>query len=240
MRPYILSLLAITAGGIATVAPAAGGIIPTSNVVNIDFNGYISTESLGQTYTGSDGLTAGSTAVWNGLVANSTGTNGVLLTVSGYNLKDAAGLTTAIGLSVTPVGGDNQDANHSSGDLSSLTGDYIFYNAGGDSSNLNPTVTISGLTTSNIDVYLRIGTSGDVSKITFGGVDCGETGAKGPSILYFKNIPVANDGTVLGHLATDNTTLSTITGLNIVIVPEPASFGLLALGGLLALRRRRG
>lgn len=227
----VLCVLAIAIICVASAATAQADFLP-ANVVNIDFNGYRGTEPLGPTYSGPDGLSGGSIAVWNGLVANSVD-GGDMLTVSGTNLLDAAGAPTTIGFSVTPVGGDNSGAGTNPTATAALWGDYIFCNSAGNSGQ-NPTFTISGLgTDTKIDVYVY-GRSQDFARMDFGGV-IGTSGG------YFQDVPVVG-GTVTGHMANNSTSVSVVYGLSIVTpIPEPTTLVLLATGlfGLLCYAWRK-
>lgn len=227
------SEVSLACGTVCILAVVCWSSVVMADTVNVDFNGYRAGDALGTTYVGPFGASTSATAVWNGLAANSMD-NGDMLTVAGSNLLNDAGTATSIGLSVTPVGGDRAWGS------STLFEDYIFCNAAGNVSQ-NPTFTISGLgenAKADVYVYTQVNAT-SIATISFGGV----TGVRGgnDAVLYFKDVPVVN-GTAIGHMATDLSTVNVVYGMSVVTpVPEPSTLLLMATSvfGMLAYAWRK-
>lgn len=214
-----------------------------TQIVNIDFNGTRNGDSTTPTtFTGAGAVTNGGT-FFNGLLANSQGpTNNDALTVGGSNLRDEFNTLTTVGFTIGPVGGDTAAGNN-------LTMDYIFVNSGGATT--DATFTISGLGAGTADLYFQIGfiqAGAGAGVFITGSTPTPGFSGNGHSWLFFDDVPITA-GSITGTLGNpafnplpDQGDAVTLTGMTIVTVPEPASAGLLAMGalGLLARRRRAG
>jgi hypothetical protein len=178
-------------------------------------------------------------------------------TYSISNLKDSAGNTTAVSVSVTAnaaSGGTRGfGVNNVVAGLDALYHDFLF---GNDTS----PITISGLVpNTTVDLYIYghkdMGLS---SAYTFGGQSektlilpsnsashFGYTTTEaGKSWIVFEDVPVSASGTVTGAVrGTINTNYWILNGLQIVgdpqYIPEPVSFALAAIPFGLLLRRVR-
>lgn len=246
MRLQTLCVLTIAVVCVAAAATAQATYLP-ANVVNIDFNGLRSGDSVGPTY--SDAIVPGSGTTWNGITVDSV-TYGDDQTVGGTNLLNSAGGATSISISLTHVGGDNDGAGTNAALVDALGYDYAF--AFGTST-LRPTITISGLgsvTVADIALISRWGDGALVGASFVGASTHGEvitiggTTSNGISLVPFYNVPV-NNGVITGYL-TDGVTasqLAVLSGMSIATVPEPGTL-VLACTGLLGLlcyawRKRR-
>ena len=213
----------------------AGGAI-----VNIDFEGQRAGDA------GTAGLfvgqgAAGGGTFFNGLAADST-VAGDNITVTGANLLDSNSTLTTISFSISPVGGDHEPSNGF--EPASLYDDYIFNNSAGNGVGAaGSPFTISGLgSATTIDLYMYfVFDAGRAGGTTVNGATDpdGTIGTFNgfPNVLFFDDVPVSG-GLVTGIFGSSNT--GVLGGLTIDAVPEPASFGLFALGavGLLGRRRR--
>lgn len=215
-----------------------------TQIVNIDFNGTRNGDpAVPTTFVGAGAVTNGGGTFFNGLLANSQGpTNNDALTVGGSNLLDEFNTLTTVGFTIGPVGGDT-------GTGDDLTEDYIFVNSGGATT--DATFTISGLGAGTADLYFQIGFISPGGGAGAGVFITGSTGTpgfsgNGHSWLFFNDVPITA-GSITGTLgnpafnpAPDAGDVVVLNGMTIVTVPEPASAGLLAMGalGLLARRRR--
>lgn len=209
-----------------------------TQIVNIDFNGRRGTDPVPTTFIGAGAVTNGGGTVFNGLLADSQ--FGDALTVGGSNLRDEFNTLTTVSFTIGPVGGDTLTGD-------ALMRDYIFVNSAGATT--DATFTISGLGAGTADLYFLLGSVGTGSGA--GVFITGSTGTagfngNGHSWLFFNDVPITG-GSITGTLGNplfnpgpDKGDVVTLTGMTIVTVPEPASAGLLAMGalGLLARRRR--
>lgn len=174
-------------------------------MVNIDFQGVRNVpgpDLPGPVYAAPGA--AGGGSVWNGLSADSRlpdGSDDDNLTVSGSNLLDDAGLTTRVGFTVGPVGGDVCCAAAVEDPLDPLAlfNDYIFNNSAGNSAGESP-FTITGLgdnATVDLYFYKRSG------RITLEGVEPSEFIGEAPftpaNTFYYAGVPVV-DGQITGTM----------------------------------------
>ncbi len=212
---------------VASVAVNGWRQAGADTIVNIDFNGFRSGDVQGPTYSGTVLYgPAGSGTAWNGITIDSINF-GDGQTVGGSGLLNSAGVATSIGISVSPVGGDVNDATTTkTTDIEALWTDYAFGNA---------SFTITGLgsaTAADIYYYCR----GDQAAPVLGGVtatnlgkfaDGGEAGAW---YTYRAHVSVIN-----GTITSSSNPFTVVAGMSIV-VPEPSTLVLLAAGliGLLA------
>jgi hypothetical protein len=244
MRLQTLCVLTIAVVCVAMAATAQAAYLPT-NVVNIDFNGQQPDDSVGPTY--SDAIVPGSGTTWNGITVASTPAGAYLDTVTGTNLLNSAGGATSIGITITPVGGDNGRAGTDPASLNALIGDYIFCWTGDDL--VSSTITISGLgSATTADLAFYINGAGALDGISFTGaahsthaalIDLGDGAGY---LLPFYSVPVFG-GTITGVMtdASIYNQIAIVSGMSIATVPEPSTLVLLLSGvaGLLAYAWRK-
>jgi hypothetical protein len=210
-----------------------------TQIVNIDFNGRRGADPVPTTFIGAGAVSNGGGTFFNGLLADSQSSDA--LTVGGSNLLDEFNTLTTVGFTIGPVGGDTFTGDN-------LTKDYIFVNSGGATT--DATFTISGLGAGTADLYFQIGFISPGGGAGAGVFITGSTGTpgfsgNGHSWLFFDDVPITA-GSITGTLGNpafnpgpDQGDVVTLTGMTIVTVPEPASAGLLAMGALGLLARRR-
>lgn len=221
MRLQTLCVLAIAVIGIAVATTAQADYLP-ANVVNIDFNGYRGSESLGLTYSGAMVAfgPAGSGTTWNGITIDSVhyGDN---QTVGGSPLRNSANGASSVVVTVAGVGGDNQGAGSVPTAIAALVSDYTF----GTTS-----ITISGLgsaTAADIYFYIRNGSTAPI----LGGVTATDLGnivnaVGGGNWDTYRAHVVATNGTI----TTTTPTWYVLSGMSIATVPEPGMLALLSVG----------
>jgi hypothetical protein len=193
-------------------------------VVNIDFQGVRNVpgpDVPGPVYSGPSAAGVGTS--WNGLNADSRlpdGSDDDNLNVAGANLVDESGLTTGVGFTLGPVGGDVCCAAPVTDPLDPLAlfNDYIFNNSAGNSAGQSP-FTISGLgenATVDLYFYKRSGS------VTIEGGEAAEFVGEPPftpaNTTYFKDVPVSN-GQVTGSIGGG---VAVLWGLSI---SAPGEFG---------------
>ena len=180
-------------------------------IVNIDFNGKRPGDA-GDAGNYSGVSAAGIGTVFNGVTADSTGGDDYLsLSISGA-LNDL-GQTTTVGFSISSVAGDHEPSQ--AFEPASLFDDYIFNNAGGNSSPGGSPFTISGLgdaATADLYFYLNGFNSGTISLGNFAGN--GVAGNyNGLNARAFLGVPVVG-GSVTGIFGANGLT-SVLSGLTV-------------------------
>ncbi len=196
-------------------------------IVNIDFNGFRSDDVQGPTYSGTVLYgPAGSGTAWNGITIDSINF-GDGQTVGGSELLNSAGVATSIGISVSPVGGDVNDATTTDPtDIEALWTDYAFGNA---------SFTITGLgsaTAADIYFYCRV----DQAVPVLGGVTATDLGKFTDGVTFGEwHTYRAHVSVINGTITSSSNPFTVVAGMSIV-VPEPSTLVLLAAGliGLLA------
>jgi hypothetical protein len=183
-------------------------------IVNIDFNGSRQPDEPNPTFEGVG--PAGGGTVFNGIAADSrleTGGDNDNLTVSGQNLLNSYGAATAVGFTVTPVGGDVGGAPTTDpASTGALFSDYIFNNSAGNVAGQSP-FSITGLgDAATADLYFFKG-PGSVTIPGSTAVPFAGSGIFTPAnTVYFSGVPVVN-GKVEGSIGGGTTV---IYGLTIV------------------------
>ena len=226
-RHYRLALAAAAFG-----LPAAA----SAQIVNIDFEGIRPGDTATAGLFSGQGAAGGGT-FFNGVSADSTSGNDNL-TVTGTNLLDSNSNPTDVDFTISPVGGDHEPSNGF--EPASLYDDYIFNNSAGNSSPGGSPFTITGLGSApTADLYFYfVFNPATAGGTTVAGAPAGTVGTQNgfQNVLFFDDVPVSG-GTITGTFGAANT--GVLGGLTINAIPEPTSLGLLALGGLGLLARRR-
>jgi PEP-CTERM motif len=231
--------------------PALGVATPASALlISVDFgSGYAG--AIQPLFSGVESAAAaldpafGSANVWNDLT---TGDAGVASDPSYASLLDSTGAPTSVGFSIT---GTLDSYNGVSASASSLTRDYLYWNASpSQSSTLS--WTISGLTPAASYALVFYGANTDVDRsfdMTLDGYGTAgavvtSNGAQ-PDPLYVQMVVASAGGVISGTAVAEPGFEADWAGFQIAstIVPEPSTALLLAggLGALAAGRRgRRG
>ena len=219
----------------ATLAQAVGAQ-PTH--VNIDLNGFRPGDaSSAGTYVGFGAGGGGN--VFNGITLDSS-TGNDNLSASATNLLNSFGTPTGINFSLGPVGGDAEPGTppvppaNSSG---ALFGDYGFVGSAGQASGTSG-FTISGLgSATKADLYFYYPFApativvGSEAPDPFAGNGVFSSG----NTIFFSDVPVVG-GSIVGTI---NGFPGVVSGLSVVVVPEPSSAALVGLVAAAAMLRRR-
>lgn len=241
MKQWNQMLCSVAAGLCLLAAGQSAHAAFMNGLIGVDFNANGTT-----TYTGAGVVGAGGD-VWNG-IGDGGGSSGVSKT--NVSLKDSAGSATDAMVSYSAQGSYNSSSYSPTGGVApDLIRDFLYEKRTGSVS----TITLSGLdaaTTYDLYVY---GASADRAfdlalTITGQSVQTGgfqnqkaqpATFVEGRNYAAFTLMPDSAGQINIGFAMASGTTAEVdISGLQIQAVPEPGVVSLLAVGGLLALRRR--
>ena len=193
-----------------------------ARIINVDFNGDRNVPGPNSdplTYVGLGAAGGGRT--FNGIAADSRladGTDNDNLTVGATNLLNSISNSTAIAITVSPVGGDST-AGRTGGNTNdptssdALWSDYIFNNSAGNQAGQSP-FTISGLgAATSADLYFYKGpgtvTIPGAQPATFADVG----GFTAANTVLFRAVPISN-GTIAGSFGGG---VTVIYGLSVVL-----------------------
>lgn len=238
---FVQALLRRAIPTVAVFSFAASALAAPTGLINIDFNHESSATASGAAVIGSTG------DIWNGV----TGKTG-----SGISLVDSGGNPTGAMLDFAAPSDSNGGTWNLSGASSNLVvpdlmNDYLLAAFGHSG-----TITLSGLSSStpyDLYIYSQGDSNNRITSLSVTGASV-ETGSNvntragaagsfvaGDNYSVFSITPDAN-GVILIRFwgtGTDSRTEGDINGIQITAIPEPASLSLVALGGLVFLRRRR-
>jgi PEP-CTERM motif len=235
--------------GVALGTMSALGVSTTASalLISVDFgSGYAG--AVQPLFSGVESSAAaldpafGSANVWNDLT---TGDAGVISDPSYSSLLDSTGAITDVGFSIT---GTLDSYNGVSSTASSLTRDYLFWNAS-PSQSATLSWTISGLTPAASYALVFYGANTDVDRSMDMTIDgYGAVGAvvtsngSQPDPLYVQTVVASAAGVISGTAAANPGFEGDWAGFQIVsaMVPEPSTALLLASGlAVFAAGRRR-
>lgn len=245
--PSRMRVKAALATALGALAALASGAPASALLISADFgSGYAG--AVQPLFSGVEPAAAaldpvfGAADVWNDLT---TGEAGVASDPSYASLLDSTGAVTSVGFAIT---GTLDSYNGASPTASSLTRDYLFWNA---SPSLSSTLswTFSGLTPGASYSLVFYGANTDVDRslvMTIDGYGVAGTvstlnGAQ-PDPLYVQIVVASDAGAISGTAAADPGFEADWAGFQIAsaVVPEPSTALLLAAGlGAFAARRRR-
>lgn len=222
---------ALTAALITTPIVSHAAVV-AGDIINGNFGIAGNTTPSGAAVIGSAG------DFWNNAFRTAGGSGGVSAT--GLLLTDG---TTNSGVGFSISNGAGNGSIYSTANPDVFEGDIFITTA-------TPFITISGLAGATIDLYIYAASgsaTGQGSTFTFGstalsttdtaGVETGYT--NGVNYVKFSGLVADSSGNISGTWMRRVATYGVINGFQIMVVPEPSTVLLGALGLLALMRRRR-